>query len=132
MLIRLFIVFSSISPAVALPGAKPVALKKAPAARAAPSVRTLPEGTGITVIDFDAETNTFLVSLNEATAVGPNYATPENLHRAIGFTGSLTDFKKQQSQMIGSLYQTEKPLPLIGEDEMSRREKKARSGERAY
>ena len=93
---------------------------------------TIPKGSEITIEDYDAKTDTFMLSITEESAVGPNFVTPDMLRRAVAFTGDQRDFMKQKNQMIGSIYQIKTPLPLVYEDEMDRRKKAARSGQRAF
>ena len=92
----------------------------------------IPRGAEITVEDYDAKTDTFLLTINDESAIGPNFVTPEMLRRAVTFSGDHRDFMRQKNQMIGSIFQLKTELPLIRETEMERRNKKAPSGERAF
>lgn len=82
----------------------------------------------ISVEDYDEKTDSFSVTMTKESAIGPNFVTPENLRQGIAFPGDLASFMRQKSQMMGSIYQLKKKMPLIREDEMDRRNKKAKAG----
>jgi hypothetical protein len=94
---------------------------KTPAQSAGDLVRHIEKGTSITVNGFEEKTGAFLLTINSEPAVGPNYATPEELQKAIDFDSDAAAMVKRKDQIIGSEYQLKKPLLLLTENELVRR-----------
>ena len=103
------------------PAAKPAPAAAPPVVATKSPQLTLPKGIEITVVDYDAKTDTFSLELAATPGVGPNFVTPENLRQGIAFPGDQEAFMRQKSQMIGSIYQLKNPTPLVREDDMTRR-----------
>jgi hypothetical protein len=100
------------------------AAEKTPAQKSGELVRHVKMGTTITVVGFNEKLNAFSITINSETAVGPNYAEPEELRRAIGLDGDAQSMMRNKSQMAGSEYQLKKPLLLLTENEVIKREAK--------
>jgi hypothetical protein len=86
---------------------------------------SLKKGTEITVSKYMKEANAFEITINQEQGVGPNIATPEALQKAIGMEGQLKKFQAQMERDIGSIYVLSKDLPLLWDEEVDMREKKA-------
>ncbi len=81
-------------------------------------------GAEIVVDDYHKELQIFLVTMTSARDQGPNFASAKDLRAAIEYDGSLEDFIKSSSQMIGTVYILKKPLPMIDGEDVLKKYKK--------
>jgi len=100
------------------------AKEKTPAEIAGDLVRHVKIGTPITLKAYVEKLHAFEVMVNTEPAVGPNYAEPEELSKAIEFDSDAQAMIKKKEQMIGAVYQLKKPLLLLTENEVLRRRAK--------
>lgn len=79
------------------------------------------KGATISVTKWYPANNAFLVELPKEPAVGPNYATPDDLQSAIGMEGTVTEFIKQMQRDPSAIYALKEPLMLLEENEFKLR-----------
>ena len=85
--------------------------------------RHILKGAQITVDQYDAKAKVFLITINAESAVGPNYATPENLVKALGTEKPVKKFMESLDQVIGNEFALKSDLPLISEADIMKRMK---------
>jgi hypothetical protein len=81
------------------------------------------KGVEITVGDYIAPADVFELTINKEPAVGPNFATPEALKKAVGLTGTTQDFIKKMQREPNSVYVLRADLPLLWDQEVVERRK---------
>ena len=92
--------------------------------------RSINKGAEITVDQYDKKAKVFLIIINKESAVGPNYATPEALAKAIGSEKSDSRFKEGISQLIGAEFTLKSDLPLLSEEKALERMKSFKKKEK--
>lgn len=98
--------------------------EKKPAKKEDPTNPPIKAGTEITVNDYHAETDIFMVTMTAEPDVGPNFATAAALHKALDREGTVKSFVKNKDQLIGSIFTLTKELPLIDGEEVVAKYKK--------
>jgi hypothetical protein len=83
------------------------------------------QGFEIKVVRYDRATDLIEVEIVKEPGVGPNFTTADSLFLAIGSSGSASDFKKQISTLKGKTYALKKNLPLVTDEDVEKRLKKA-------
>ena len=91
---------------------------KTPAEIAGDLVRHVKVGTSITVTSYDEKLRAFGLSINSETAVGPNFAEPEELRAGLDFEEDALSMMRNKEKIIGAVYQVKKPLRLMTENEV--------------
>ena len=77
-------------------------------------------GAEITVSGYNPQFEVFLVTINETPAIGPNYASANDLHRALEHEGSLKDFIKNKDQLLGSIFTLKKDLKMVDLEKLAK------------
>jgi|GEM_PF-1786655 len=84
------------------------------------------KGANIEISYYDPESDTFELVITTEPGVGPNIATPEELHRATGMNVDFATFSSKKKDYVGSEFQLKEDLVLISEEQVDQRAKERR------
>src|SRR4051812_29581228 len=93
------------------------ATAKTPASKAGDLVRHVKKGGSITITAYDEKVRAFAITVREEPAVGPNFAEPGEIRKAVELEGDTGSVVKNKEHMIGSVYQLKTPLLLLTENQ---------------
>jgi hypothetical protein len=88
---------------------------------------TTKTGSAISIVAYHPDEDAFVFQLDRETAIGPNYATPEALQKAIDVEGTKEEFIRKMLKDKDVSYVTRKPLPQLKEEEVAARKKKSKA-----
>jgi len=76
---------------------------------------------GIYIVRYEADSDTFMVRLENAPAVGPNVTTLEWLLKGIDNGSTVKDFRRHPQRLVGGYFRLKNPLWLLSDEEIEER-----------
>lgn len=80
------------------------------------------KGSQISVYAYVKETDSYLITIVRASAIGPNVTSPDFLVDALDNGMTVASLKKNPNSIVGAEFTTKKVLYLLSDDELHDRQ----------
>lgn len=80
------------------------------------------KGTDVEISYYDANSDTYWVTIKKETAIGPNIVTPEVLYKATRMSRSLEEFKKMKNDNVGEEFVLQDDLYTMSDEDVEKRQ----------